>query len=85
MSRAESHQSAPPGLTRSRIESEHFVVESTRGRRCPGYAVEIADVLPSLFNDLRAVPVPSSVMFGERKDDPRPLIDFLSLVSPPFE
>jgi len=31
---------------------EFPLVELSRGRRRPGYAVEIADVMPGLFNDL---------------------------------
>src|SRR6267143_1536745 len=31
-----------------RIELQHLVVESSRRRRCPGYAVKIADVLLGL-------------------------------------
>ena len=48
-----------------RVELQHLVVESSRGRRCPGYAVEIADVLPGLFNDLGAVVVPRSLVSGD--------------------
>src|SRR2546422_3327419 len=48
-----------------RIELQHLVVELSRGRRRPGYAVEITDVLPGLFNDLGAVVVPRSLMPGD--------------------
>src|SRR5882762_7870781 len=44
--RAESR--ALPRIDPIRIELQHLVVESSRRRRCPGYAVKIADVLPGL-------------------------------------
>src|SRR3989442_9925224 len=47
-----------------RMELQHLVVEISRGRRL-GNAVEIADVLPGLFNDLGAVVVPRSLMSGD--------------------
>jgi hypothetical protein len=45
-----------------KLVTQH-VVELWRypSRRCPGNAVEIADVLPGLFNDLGADVVPSSL------------------------
>src|SRR3989442_15139365 len=48
-----------------RVELQHLVVQLSRGRRRPGYAVEIADVLPGLFNDLGAVVVPRPLMSGD--------------------
>src|SRR5258707_13042898 len=39
---------ALPRIDPIRIELQHLVVESSRRRRCPGYAVKIADVLPGL-------------------------------------
>src|SRR5258708_28388535 len=48
-----------------RIELQHLVVESSLRRRCPGYAVKIADVLPGLFNDPGAVVVPGSLVSGD--------------------
>src|SRR2546425_13020914 len=53
------------GIDAIRIELQHLVVELSRGRRRPGYAVEITDVLPGLFNDLGAVVVPRSLMPGD--------------------
>src|SRR2546426_10543440 len=46
-----------------RMELQHLVVEISRGRRL-GNAIEIADVLPGLLNDLGAVIVPRSLMSG---------------------
>src|ERR1700687_2005083 len=43
-----------------RIKLRQLVVKSSRGCRCRGYAVEIADVLLGLFNDLGAVVIPIS-------------------------
>ena len=54
-----------PRIDPIRIELQHLVVESSRGCRCRGYAVEIADVLPGLFNDLGAVVVPRSLVSGD--------------------
>jgi hypothetical protein len=48
-----------------RIEFQHLVVELARGRRRPGQAVEIADLLPGLFNDLGAVVFPGPLMSGD--------------------
>ncbi len=50
-----------PRIDPLRIEFQHLVVELSRGRRRPGYAVEIADVLPGLCNELGAVVVPRSL------------------------
>src|ERR1700688_4023638 len=47
------------------IRAPASVVESPRVRGCPGNAVEIADVLTGLFNDLGAVVVPSSLVSGD--------------------
>src|SRR2546425_9584927 len=38
-----------------RVELQHLVVELSRGRARLGYAVEVADVLPGLFDDSGAV------------------------------
>src|SRR6266446_8508112 len=54
-----------PRIDPLRIALQHLVVERSRGRRRLGYAVEIADVLPGLFNDLGAVVVPRSLMSGD--------------------
>ncbi len=48
-----------------RIELLHLVVESSRGCRCRGYAVEIADVLAGLFNDLGVVVIPISLVSSD--------------------
>ena len=50
-----------------RMELQHLVVELSRGRRRPGYAVEIADVLPGLFNDLGAVVVFSPLVSRDHR------------------
>ena len=52
-------------MTRSRIEFRHFAVELSRGRRRPGQAVEIADVLPGLFTNLGAIVLPGPLMSGD--------------------
>src|SRR4029077_7237213 len=54
-----------PRIDPIRIELQHPVVESSRGRRCPGYAVEIADVLPGLLNDLGTGVVSRSLVSGD--------------------
>src|SRR2546425_3087895 len=54
-----------PRIDPIRIALQHLVVERSRGRRRLGYAVEIADVLPGLFNDLGAVVAPRSLMSGD--------------------
>src|SRR5256885_14941797 len=56
-----------PRIDPIRIALQHLVVERSRGRRRLGYAVEIADVLPGLFNDLGAVVVPRSLMSGDHR------------------
>src|ERR1700681_2036609 len=48
-----------------RIKLQYLVVELSRGRRRPGYAVEITNVLSGLFNDLGAVVVPGSLISGD--------------------
>src|SRR2546426_219755 len=47
-----------------RMELQHLVVENSCGRRRLGNAIEIADVLPGLLNDLGAVIVHRSLMSG---------------------
>jgi hypothetical protein len=59
------------GIDALRVEFQHPVVQLSRGRRRLGYAVEIADVLPGLFNDLGAVGV-TSAMARHATSDPSP-------------
>ena len=61
---AESH-SARDGIGPILIEVQHLVVELSRGRRRPGYVVEIADIPPDLFNVLGLSSVPRSLMSGD--------------------
>src|SRR2546425_10068976 len=53
------------GIDAIRIELQHLVVELPRGRRRPGYAVEIANVLSGLFNDLGPIVAPRPLMSGD--------------------
>src|SRR2546425_6188982 len=50
------------GIDAIRIELQHLVVELPRGRRRSGYAVEIANVLSGLFNDLGPIVAPRPLM-----------------------
>ena len=54
-------------LSHLKLSLEFPPVELSRGRRRSGYAVEIADVLPGLFNDLGAVVVARSLMSGDHR------------------
>src|SRR6266478_2008170 len=57
----------PARIDPMRIEREHLVVELSRRRRCLGEPVEIADVLPGLFDDPGAVVVARSLMAGDHR------------------
>src|SRR5207253_6701394 len=50
-----------------RIELQHPVVELSRGRRQLGQAVEVADVLPGLFDDSRVVVVLGLLVSGDHR------------------
>src|SRR3989442_15514671 len=50
-----------------RIELQHLVVELSRGRARLGYAVEIADVLPGLFDYSGAVVLLGFLMSGDHR------------------
>src|SRR6266478_8203466 len=56
-----------PRIDPLRIALQHRVVELARGCRRLGDAVEIADVLPGLFNDRGAVVVPRALMSGDHR------------------
>ncbi len=50
-----------------RIEREHLVVQLSRRRRRLDEPVEIADVLPGLFDDPGVIVVPRSLMSGDHR------------------
>src|SRR3989442_5249331 len=50
-----------------RVELQHLVVELSRGRARLGYAVEVADVLPGLFDDSGAVVLLGFLMSGDNR------------------
>jgi hypothetical protein len=50
-----------------RIELQHLVVELSRGRARLGYALEIADVLPGLFDDTGVIVLLGFLMSGDNR------------------
>jgi hypothetical protein len=57
-----------PWIDTIRIQLQHLVVELSHGRRRLGQAVEIADVLPGLFNDPGTIVVSRPLVSGSPGD-----------------
>jgi hypothetical protein len=50
-----------------RIDLKHLIEEFSRGRRSPGYTVEIADVSTGILDDPRTIVVFSPLVSGDHR------------------